>query len=116
MTKKEIKKLALASYTKNKLDIKKINKIIRYFTKSDLKKYIKYIKLIEKTNNITVEISSLLEKEKIMRKIKKIYPNKNISVIENKEIIAGVRITDNDIIYEANLKNKLESLVAFMNY
>ncbi len=116
MTKKQIKKLVLASYTNNKLDVKKINKIVKYFTKSELKNYIKYLKINESTKNIIVEVSSMLGIEEVMRKIKKIYPDKNILIKENKEIIAGVKITDNDIIYEANLKNKLENLVAFMNY
>lgn len=116
MTKKEIKKLVLASYTKEKLDVKKVNKIIKFFTKSDLKKYINYLKLSEKSKNIIVEVSNLSEKNKIMKEIKKMYPNKNISIKENKNIIAGIKITNNDIIYEANLKNNLENLVAFMNY
>lgn len=116
MTKKEIKKLALASYTKNRLDIKKINKIVRYFTKSEFKNYIKYLKLIEKAKKVTVEVSDILQKDKVMKEIKKLYPGKAIFVKENKEIIAGIKITDNDIIHEVNLKNNLENLVAFMNY
>lgn len=116
MTKKEIKKLVLASYTKEKLDVKKVNKIIKFFTKSDLKKYINYLKLSEKSKNIIVEVSNLSEKSKIMKEVKKMYPDKNISIKENKNIIAGIKITNNDIIYEANLKNNLENLVAFMNY
>lgn len=116
MTKKEIKKLVLASYTKDRLDKKKVNRIIKFFTKSDLKNYIKYIKLNEKSKNITVEVSNLSEKNKIMKEMKKMYPDKNISIKENKEIIAGIKIINNDIIYEANLKNNLENLATFMNY
>jgi hypothetical protein len=116
MTKKEIKKLVLASYTKDKLDGKKVNKIVKFFTKSDLKKYIKYLKLNEKSKNIIVEVSNLSEKNKILKEVKMMYPNKNISIKENKNIIAGIKIINNDIIYEANLKNNLENLVAFMNY
>lgn len=116
MTKKEIKKLVLASYTKNKLDIKKVNKIVKHFTRAEFKNYIKYLKLHEKTKNIIVEVSNISEKEKIMKEIKKIYPEKNISIKENRAILAGIRITDNDIIYEANLKSKLENLVSYMNY
>lgn len=116
MTKKEIKKLALASYTNSKLDINKVNKIIKSFTNSDLKNYIRYLRLNEKSKSITVEIPNLLEKKEIINKIKKMYPNKNVTVRENKDIIAGIKITNNDIIYEANLKNNLENLVTHINY
>ncbi len=116
MIKKEIKKLALASYTNDKLDKQKVNRIVKHFTRSELKSYIKYLKLNEKTKNIIVEVSSLSGKEQIMKQIKKYYPNKNISLLENKEIIAGIKITNNDIIYEANLKSKLENLVKYINY
>lgn len=116
MIRKEIKKLVLASYTNNKLDKKRVDKIVKHLTRSELKNYIKYLKLNEKSKNIVVEVSSLSNKEQIMKNIKKNYPDKNISVIENRKIIAGIKITNNDIIYEANLKNRLENLVAFMNF
>lgn len=116
MTKKEIKELALASYTKDKLDIKKINKIVKFFSKKDLKNYVRYIKSYEKTKNVIIEMPIVTGKEDILRQFKKLYPGKNIQVKENKSLLAGVKITDNDIVYEQNLKNKLENIVSFINY
>lgn len=116
MTKKEIKQLVLASYTKDKLDIKKINTIIKFFSKKDLKNYVRYIKSYEKTKNIIIEMPVVSNKEDILRQFKKLYPDKNIQLKENKSLLAGVKITDNDIVYEQNLKNKLENIVSFINY
>lgn len=116
MSKKEIKQLVLASYTKDKLDIRKINKIIKFFSKKDLKNYVKYIKSYEKTKNVIVEMPIIIGKEDILRQFKKLYPGKNIQLKENKTLLAGVKITDNDIVYEENLKNKLENIVSFINY
>jgi hypothetical protein len=116
MTKKEIKQLVFASYTKNNLDMKKINKIIKLFTKKDFKSYIKFLKAFEKTKNLIVEIPSIAGKEEILKYVKKLYPEKNIVLKENKKLLAGIKIIDNDIVYEENLKNKLENIVSFINY
>lgn len=116
MTKKQIKKLALASYTNNKIDGKKVDRVIKHFTKSELKNYIKYLKTTEVSKNIIVEIPDMSIQQAILKDIRKIYPEKNINFKENKSLLAGIRIIDNDIIYDANIKDKLENLVSYINY
>ena len=39
---------------------------------------------------------------------------KNIQLKEDKSLIAGIKIVDNDLIYESNVKNTLENLVSFI--
>lgn len=116
MSKKEIKQLVIASYTKEKLDIKKINKIVKLFTKKDLKSFIKYLKAYEKTKTVIIEMPNLTDKTDLLKQMKKLYSNKNIELKENKSLIAGIKIIDNDMVYEQNLKNKLENIVSFINY
>ena len=45
----------------------------------------------------------------------KLFPEKSIQFKEDKSLIGGIKIIDNDLIYEANIKNTLENLVTFIN-
>lgn len=114
MTRKQIKKLVSASYLKNKLDFVKVNKISKNLTRSELKLFIKLLKNYEKSKTITLFVSSSLGKNEIVKKIKKIYPGKNIVIKEDKSLIAGLRLIDNDTIYDANIKNSIIEMVSFV--
>ena len=54
MTKKQIRNLALASYTNDQLDNKKVNRISKLLTRFELKEYIKTVKNVEKSKTVTV--------------------------------------------------------------
>lgn len=117
MTKKLIKKLALSSYTKNVLDVKKTKKISGLLTRTDLKQYIKELKLLESQKNVKILIPLVNKntKKDITSKFSKVFSGKNVMIEEDKSLILGVKIVDNDVIYDLSLKNTLNSLNTYIN-
>ena len=114
MINKLIKQLAVASYTNNKLDQTKVNKIIKNLSRLDLKKYIKAIKNLEKQKVVYVYSSIKLNKLNA-QEFKKIFAQKEIVFLEDKSLLAGIKVVNNDIVYENNLSNNFENLVNYLN-
>ena len=114
MDKKTIKKLSLASYANHKLDEKKVNRIVKYLNRADLKIYIKALKLIEKSNTVFVFVPNQYS-NLIVNDIKKMYPDKTIIAQIDKSLIAGIKIVNNDEVFESNLKNNINNLVNFIS-
>lgn len=115
MTKKIIKKLALESYTKNNLDSKKVDIIIKHLKRSDLKLYIKAIKNYENSRTVTLLLPSISDKISLIKEIKKLFPDKKIVIKRDENLIAGIRIIDSDTVYDFNIQNTLENIVAHIN-
>lgn len=114
MTRKQIKKLISASYIKNSLDRARVNRIAKQLTRAELKLFIKLLKNYEKGKTVTLFVSSISDANEIVKQIKKIYLDKNFVIKEDKSLIAGVRLVDNDTIYDANIKNSLSEMVSFI--
>jgi F0F1-type ATP synthase delta subunit len=114
MSNKFIKSLALASYTKELLDEVKIGRIVKKLTRLELKTYIKALKTVEKQKNVYVYLANTADKL-ITGQLNKLFPDKKIVIKEDKSLIAGIRIVDNDRVYEHNIKNNLNNLVNFIN-
>jgi hypothetical protein len=115
MTKKIINKLALASYTNNKLDSKKVNKIVKHLKRKELKAYIKFIKNYEKSRSVVLLTPASSKNTNYIKELKKIFPDKKILLERDDSLIAGIRIIDNDTIYDFNIKNTLQNLVSYIN-
>ncbi len=113
MSTRDIKKLASFSFTKGELDESKVEKIAKKLSKSDLREYIKALKLINDKNTVKVWSSTKLDRN-AQESIKKMFKGKKIQLLEDKELIAGVRIEDYDNIYELNLKDSLNSMVDYV--
>lgn len=111
MNKKIIDKLVLGSYSNNFLDQEKVNKIAAFISKSDLKKYINRLKLMEKKKDIIV--SAPLNNQDL-KKFEKLFPNKKIIFKKDPTLVLGVRIVDNDIVYEFTLKNSLDKIISYI--
>lgn len=109
MNSKKIDKLVLASYSKNVLDKKTVNKISTLLSKSDLKKYINGLKLTEKRRNLIVSSPITFF---ALKKFEKLFPNKKILYKRDPSLMLGVEIVDNDIVYEFTLKNSLDKIIS----
>ncbi len=109
----EIKKLAQASYKKNELNEEIVLKIAKNLTRSELRQYIKELKLIEAKNTVKVFVSS--KSRALEVELRKIFNSKKVEFTEDKNLIAGIKIVDFDKIYEVNLKNTLDSMVEYIN-
>jgi len=115
MTKKDIKKLAEWSYTKENLDQKKARKITKLLGKSDLKLYIKALKNIEskKVVRIVVPDKKMIDIN-MLKQFQTAFPKKRIEIEEDSGLILGIKIVDNDLIYQLNLKNTLDNLSQYL--
>lgn len=113
MKKEEIELLALKSYTKGKLDLKKVNKFTITMKRKEIRMYIDFLKRIEAQDTVIIEVSDMESFSKeLFGKIRKLYPEKKIIARENKELMAGIRITNNDLIYDFNFENVLYELTS----
>lgn len=115
MTKKQIRNLVQASYSKNMLDIKRVNRIIKLLSRADLKEYIKGIKAFEYNKKISIFVPNLSIVGDLKKELTKLFPNKIIEVKEDKTLLAGVKIIDDDDVYDFNLRNNLKNLVLYIN-
>lgn len=111
MNKKKIDRLVLESYSRNALDQKKVYKIASLISKSDLKKYINGLKLIEKKKNLIV---STPFNNYDLAKFEKLFPNKKIILKKDPSLMLGVKIVDNDMVYEFTLRNSLDRIVSYI--
>lgn len=114
MTIRNIKKLAEQSFTYGNLDVKKIKKVISLLGKKQLKAYIKFLKKVENERLIWVFTPMDKIEDKITGKIKTIFPNKKIKYVKDPDLIVGLRVIDNDIVYEFNLKDSLDNLMTYL--
>lgn len=115
MTTKQIKNLAVASYNGKLLDVKNVTRIAKMLSRGELKRYIKFLKALERSKTVKVIMSDLKSKSLLIKELKNKFPNKKIEFSEDKSLIAGLKIIDNDNIYDFNLANTLENLVSYIN-
>jgi F0F1-type ATP synthase delta subunit len=115
MTSKQIKKLAVASYTGESLDSKKVNRVSKLLTRTELKRYIKFLRSLEQSKTVKVIMSSRDLKSSLEKELKTKFPNKKLEFSEDKSLIAGLKLIDNDIIYDFNLANTFENLVSYIS-
>ena len=113
MNDKFIKKLAIASYTKETLDQSKINRIVKHLSKSELKNYIRNLKNLERQKTVYVYVSKVTSQ--IQDEFAKMFKDKKVIVKEDRSLIAGVKVVNNDIIFEQNIKNNMDNLIGFIS-
>lgn len=108
---RKIKQLVLASYTSGQIDVEKINRIVNFLNRQELKQYIKGLKYTEQKSTVIVDVPIPKEQE-YKSEFQSIFPDKKIVMHLDPTLILGMRVTDNDIVYEMNLKDRLVSLEA----
>lgn len=108
---KKIKVLVLSSYTNKKLNADRVNKIAGLLARKDLKTYIKVLKSYEKENTVIINLPFLYNDKRIFDKM---FKGKKIIYKEDPSLMAGVRIINNDIVYEHDLKNTLENIATYI--
>lgn len=111
MTKKNIKKLVKASYLNNKLNSVRVNRVSKLLSRAELKLFIKFIKNYERSKTVILLVSSIASANTVIKQVKNNYPNKNLIIKEDSSLLGGIKIIDNDIIYDANIKNSLSGIL-----
>ena len=79
-----------------------------------LKAYIKFLKKLENERLVWVFTPMDKIEDKITGKIKSMFPNKKIEYVKDPSLIAGLRVIDNDMVYEFNLKDSLDNLITHL--
>ncbi len=115
MIKNKIKKLAQLSYTKGELDGKKVKKIANFLSRQDLKEYIKILRELENAKKVTVIVPRLYKDKEFEKQLSGVFDGKKIIFKEEPSLITGLRVENNDLIYELSLKNTLENLNSHIN-
>lgn len=115
MTNKQIVSLARGSFIKNDIDYRKVKSIAKLLKRSELKKYIKTLKSIERKHTIYLSLP-IGNKDKISKDaldyLRKLFPEKNVEYIFDSSLMAGVKILNNDLTYDFNIKNAFKDLVS----
>jgi len=112
MDKKLIKKLAKASYIGNQIDEKSVNRIVPNLNRKQLKEYIKALKNLENKFTVYIDYSNEL-RENNKKEIVGLFPNKKVYFKKNADLIMGIKIRENDIVRNINLKNSLKQITKY---
>lgn len=110
---KIIKQLINESYTDGQLDNTKVTKIAGILGRRDLKQYIKFLKKREREITVVVTMPDINDIDTAL--FEKLFADKKIVMKKDPQMILGVNITDNDLVYEFNLKNTLEKMVQYVS-
>jgi F0F1-type ATP synthase delta subunit len=111
MRKTDIKKIANASFTREKLDEVKVKKVAKQLKREDLKVYIRELKDIESRKTVQITVPSEEGLSEMKRYFTKLYPDKKLLFGIDETLIGGIRVVDYDNIYELSIKNFLEGSI-----
>ena len=112
MTHKQIDKLVLESYTGEDISAKRVEKITCGISRKDLKMYIRALKNWERKTSVEILIPDEKYKKNInLSMIKSLFPKKKIKYTIDSSLITGIKIINQDMVYDFNLKNTLENIV-----
>ncbi len=111
MTRKQIKQVALRSFVRNNLDPKKVKLFSSKMTRKQLRDYIKYLKFYDARNKIIIVVPHLdMIKKTDLKVFTKFYANKKIIYQEDPSLLLGIRVINNDLVYDLNLKDSFENI------
>ncbi len=113
MHRRVLKQLVVESYTDVELDQRKILRIASILKRKDLKEYIKALKNEEQKTTVIVTLAD--NQDFFEDDFKNIFPNKKILFEKDPTLLLGARVTDNDMLYEFNLRNTLDKMIKYIN-
>jgi F0F1-type ATP synthase delta subunit len=107
-----LKQLVEVSYLDGVLDAVTVARIADKLSRTQLKAYIRALKDAEKQRTVRVEAPA--EPTAADRKaLESIFSGKMIVTEKNPDLLLGLRITNNDDVYNMNLKHSLERIAAY---
>lgn len=114
MKKKQLDSLVLQSYTRDLLDAKKVSALASLLTRFQLKQYIRGLKSFENQKMVNVVLSHLPTKKQ-QEMISRLFPGKRINYEIDKSLLVGIKIINNDQVFDLNLKDTLDNLLSFVS-
>lgn len=112
MTISDTKALVEASYTNEVLDEKKVMDYASHMNRKMLKTYVRFLKEYEKSRNVIIALASIKSYNTNRKLFEDGFKGKTITTLEDKSLISGILIQDNDMIFESSLNNTLENLAS----
>lgn len=114
MDKKQIAKLAEISYIDNKLDAERVEKIIGHLDKPESRQYLKALKRQEKKLIVYIDHALDLSDEN-KKNFEQLFPGKKVIFRKDPDLLIGIRITEDDMVYNVNMNNALEQLKNYID-
>ena len=112
MSKKLLKQLINYSYKENILSVENVNKVASLLSRKDLRYYLKGLKIQER--KVVVFIDVPMNNIDIKDKLRGVFPNKKIVLNIDPSLILGVKIIDDDMLFEVNVKNSLNKILSYI--
>lgn len=112
MSKKLVKKLIDYSYKDNKLNSENVESVVQLLGRRHLNLYIKALKRRERKLSVFIDVP--LNNINVKDKFKEIFPNKKIVWSIKPSLMLGIRIINDDMLFEMNLKNTLDKILSYM--
>lgn len=114
MNKNQLENLVTLSYTGDYLDEKTVLAVADRLKRGSLKRYIKELRKRENKNRVVVTLP-IKPDEKDKKRFHEIFTGKKILFNADQSLLMGVQITNDDIIYNLNLKDALEKIVSHVS-
>lgn len=114
MDKKIVAKLVEVSYNNGRLDEARVNRIVKILNRKDLSVYLKALKRQENRLNVFIDHSfnlSALDQEILI----KLFPEKTVYFRKDPGLVWGIRILEDDKVYNLNMKSALEQMSIYLN-
>lgn len=111
MSGKKLKTIVATSYKNDILDSIKVYAIADSLTRAELKQYINGLKNHENKKNVIVTTPFKTSNGIVFEKL---FPNKKIVYKIDPSLMLGLKIRDNDNVYEFNLKNTLDDIIFYI--
>lgn len=114
MTKSELKQLIEISFEKAELNESVIKRIGAALTRSELKDYIRLLKLEINRRSVTVSNALPLGTDQ-KKEIEALFTDKKVTYKTDPKLLLGTRIVTGDIVYNMNLKQQLEDIETYVS-
>lgn len=110
MDKKLLKELIVASITNGVLNEEIVLGISQKLKRKQLKEYLKALKKTIQELTIYVESPFELTNQQT-ETLEELFPSKKIKSSTNKSDLLGIKIQENDMIYDFTLRNRLDTII-----
>ncbi len=114
MNKKKIKQLADISFVNKKLNTDTVEKITEKLNSKEFREYIKALKRVLAKTNVYIESASELD-AKDKKSFEELYKNKTLVFRINPELIMGIRIIEDDMVYNLNIENSIIQIKDYLD-
>jgi len=114
MTNKLLRQLVQISYKGHELDPVKVENIVHLLSRKELKQYIAALKAREKELTVEIALPDMSHKTEYARMFQNIFPDKKIRMIEDNDLLLGVRVTNNDLVYDMSFADAMQQVQGYI--